>query len=154
MINALVICIKPHHPSPSLGGSGTWDQCTINASVICTHSPTPSQGRSGNTGKCTKFLPLHCPRSAGWVPYFGVWPKIVWITSVASQRCQNLDNIYMFAVLIHWWVEAFQVDRTTSMCIWTTAETRVRLLERKKRFKPLSYFLLNVPWRCFCCGLL
>ena len=38
--------------------------------------------------------------------------------------------IYMFAVLIHWWVGILHADRT-SMCIWTTAEPRVRLLQRK-----------------------
>ena len=45
-------------------------------------------------------------------------------------------SIYMFAVLIHWWVEALHVDRTTSMCIWTTAEPRVRLLQRKTGLSP------------------
>ena len=38
--------------------------------------------------------------------------------------------IYMFAVLIHWWVEVLPTYRTTSMCIWTTAEPRVKLLLR------------------------
>ena len=37
----------------------------------------------------------------------------------------------MFAVLIHWWVEVLHADRTASMCIWTTAEPRARLLKRK-----------------------
>ena len=44
--------------------------------------------------------------------------------------------IYMFAVLIHWWVEVLYADRTTSMCIWTTAEPRVRLLQRKTGLSP------------------
>ena len=34
-------------------------------------------------------------------------------------------------VCLHWWVEVLRADRTTSMCIWTTTEPRVRLLERK-----------------------
>ena len=47
---------------------------------------------------------------------------------VSSQRWAL---IYMFAVLIYWWVEVLHADRKTSMCIWTTAEPRVRLLQRK-----------------------
>ena len=42
----------------------------------------------------------------------------------------------MFAVLIHWWVEVLLADRTTSMCIWTTTEPRVRLLQRKTGLRP------------------
>ena len=38
--------------------------------------------------------------------------------------------IYMFAVLIHRWVEILHADRT-SMCIWTIAEPWVRLLQHK-----------------------
>ena len=37
--------------------------------------------------------------------------------------------IYMFAVLIHWLVEVLHAGRTTSTCIWTTAEHRARLLQ-------------------------
>ena len=44
--------------------------------------------------------------------------------------------IYMFAVSIHWWVEVLHADRTTSMCIWTTTDPRVRLLERKPGSSP------------------
>ena len=43
--------------------------------------------------------------------------------------------VYMFDVLIHWWVEVLHADRT-SMCIWTTAEPRVRLLQPKTGFNP------------------
>ena len=39
--------------------------------------------------------------------------------------------IYMFAVFIYWWVEVLHKDWTTSTCIWTTAEPRVRLLQHK-----------------------
>ena len=62
--------------------------------------------------------------------------------------------IYMFAVLIHWWVEVLHAKRTTSMCIWTTAEPRMRLLQRKTGLcsPPPSNLLLTVPRRCFCCG--
>ena len=44
--------------------------------------------------------------------------------------------IYMFAVLIHWWVEVLHPDLTTSMCIWTTAESRMRLLQCKTGLSP------------------
>ena len=52
------------------------------------------------------------------------WPKRL----VSSQRW---ILIYMLAVLIHWWVDVLHADRTTSMCICTTAAPRVRLLQRK-----------------------
>ena len=44
--------------------------------------------------------------------------------------------IYMFAVLIHWWVQVLHADRITSMCIWTTTKPMVRLLERKTGLSP------------------
>ena len=44
--------------------------------------------------------------------------------------------IYMFAVLNHWWVEDFHADRTTSITIWTSAEPRMRLLQRKTGLSP------------------
>ena len=50
-------------------------------------------------------------------------------TRLVSSRRWILIN--MFAVSIHWWVEVLHADRTTSMCIWTTAEPRVRWLLRK-----------------------
>ena len=37
----------------------------------------------------------------------------------------------MSAVLIYGWVEFLLADPTTSMCIWTTAEPKVMLLQRK-----------------------
>ena len=46
------------------------------------------------------------------------------------------ESWFMFAVLIHGWVDVLHADRTTSMCIWTTAGTRVRLLQRKPGFSP------------------
>ena len=42
---------------------------------------------------------------------------------VSSQWILN-----MFAVLICWWVKVLHADRTTSMCMWTTTEHKVRLL--------------------------
>ena len=44
--------------------------------------------------------------------------------------------IYIFAVLIHWWVEVLHAVRTTSMCIWTTSEPRVRFLQSKTGLSP------------------
>ena len=44
--------------------------------------------------------------------------------------------MYMFAVLIHWWVKVLHVDRTMSMCIWTTSEPRVKLLQWKTGLTP------------------
>ena len=52
---------------------------------------------------------------------------------VSSQWWILID---MFAVLIHWWVEVLHEDRTTSMCIWTTTEPRVRLLQRQTDLSP------------------
>ena len=76
--------------------------------------------------------------------------------------------IYMFTVWIHWWVEVLHADRTNSMCIWTTAEPRVRLLQRKTGLSPhpqdsnekvspphthTRNLLLTIPKRYFCCSL-
>ena len=55
--------------------------------------------------------------------------------------------IYMFAVLIHWWVEVLHADRTTSMCIWTTSEPRVRLLQRKTGLSPIPAVIYYWPFQ-------
>ena len=64
---------------------------------------------------------------------------------VSSQRW---ILIYMFTVLIHWRVRVLHADRTTCMCIWTTAEPRAKFSARKTP----SNLSLIVPRRCFCCG--
>ena len=61
--------------------------------------------------------------------------------------------ISMFAVLIHWWVEVLHVDRTISMCIWTSAEHRVWLLQRKTGSSPCCNLLHTVTRRWFSYGL-
>ena len=63
-----------------------------------------------------------------------------WVFVLVSSHWWIL--IYMFVVLIHWWVEVLHADRTTSMCKWTTAETRVRLLQRKNSWSapPVIYY--------------
>ena len=53
---------------------------------------------------------------------------------VSSQYC---ILICMFAVLVHWWVEVLQTDRTTfNVCLWTAAEPRARVVATSNRFKP------------------
>ena len=54
--------------------------------------------------------------------------------------------IYMFAGLIHWYVEVLHADRTTSMCIWTTVEPRARLLQRKTGLSPPVIYYW--PFQC------
>ena len=56
--------------------------------------------------------------------------KGIFYEGITFRKKRYLD----FAVLIHWRVEVLHVDRTC-MCTWTTAEPRVRLLQRN-RFKP------------------
>ena len=67
-----------------------------------------------------------------------LWSSVGLCCSSVSEMvcCWVLVLIYMYAALIHWWVEVLHADRTTAMCIWTTAEPRVRLLQRKNWFNP------------------
>ena len=55
--------------------------------------------------------------------------SLLWNTRLVSSQWWIL--IYNVRCLIHWWAEILHADRTTSMCIWTTAEPSVRLLQRK-----------------------
>ena len=66
---------------------------------------------------------------------FNCWTSVV----PAFQRWLAVEwwiLMYMFAVLIPWWVEVLHADRTTSMCIWTTAEPRSRSVQRKTGLSP------------------
>ena len=82
--------------------------------------------------------------------------------------CSSISELVCWWVLVlfhlKWWIliymftfdwlmsRGLHADETTFMCIWTTAEPRVRLLQRKTG-KPPSNLLLTVPRLCFCCGL-
>ena len=77
-----------------------------------------SFGRThGNRGSTVRILLLQRFRIS-----------LIWVLVLFHQSVMNLD---LYVGLIHWWVEILHADRTTSMCIWTTAEPRVRLLQRK-----------------------
>ena len=71
-------------------------------------------------------------------PVFQSWFAVEY--SSCSSQWWILIYMYMFAVLIHWWVEVLHVDRTTSMYIWTTAEPRVRLLQHKAGLSSTQYY--------------
>ena len=62
--------------------------------------------------------------------------KQTWSVGLAESQVFFLGPIYMFVGLIRWWVEVLPADRTTSKCIWTTAEPRVRFLQRKIGLSP------------------
>ena len=48
-------------------------------------------------------------------------------TQIVLSQCWILDC--MFAGLMHWWVEVPHADRTTfNICLWTTAEPRIRVV--------------------------
>ena len=74
-----------------------------------------------------------------WSAGFNCWTSVApafqsWFAVEYSSCFISVMNrilIYMFAVLIHLWINVLHADRTSSMCIWTTAEHRVRLLQRK-----------------------
>ena len=86
------------------------------------------------------------------------WKRVVhWMFSITRQTSlvccwhsscfisvKNRD-LYVRNSILH-------ADRTTFMCIWTTTEPRVRLLERKTGLSPPppppSNLLLTVPRRC------
>ena len=84
-----------------------------------------------------------------------IWPAILllqrFMVSTRLVSSQWWILILMFAVLNYWWVEVLHADRTTSMCIWTTSEPRVWLLQRKTCLSPTSNLLLTVLRRCLLC---
>ena len=76
------------------------------------------------------------------LPGFNCWTSVVpafqscLLLSTRLLSSQGLILIFMFAFLIHWWVEVLHADRTTSICIRTTTEPRARLLQRKTGLSP------------------
>ena len=121
-----------------------------------THTHTHKKKRDSNQRQEGKTLPKSAPYTARLCNQF-YWPIyiLIMISRWSAHRASTVGLlllqrfrvglllstrlvssqwwflIYMFAVSIYWWVEVFHADRTISICIWTTAEPRMRLLQRK-----------------------
>ena len=113
----------------------------------------PVDQASDNDG-CGKSFQLNClghddlslVGPAGVQLWFNCWTFVLptfqsWFAVEYSSCFISVMDLcfYMFAVLIHWWIEVLNADRTTSMRIWTTEELMVRLLQRIASLSPVPH---------------